>query len=142
MLGRRSYPRARRLLICADAGGSNGNRLRAWKLQLQKLAKEIRIPVSVSHYPPGTSKWNKIEHRLFSFISMNWRGKPLVSYETAVNLIGGARTRGGLTVKALLDTRDYETGREVSTHAMKRPRLRGHFFPSRLELHPTTQLTA
>jgi len=128
MLGRRSYPRASRLLICADAGGSNGNRLRAWKLHLQRLAKEIGIPVSVSHYPPGTSKWNKIEHRLFSFISMNWRGKPLVSYETVVNLIGSTRTRGGLTVKALLDTRDYETGQEVSTNEMKELRLRGHSF--------------
>ncbi len=128
MLGRRSYPRASRLLICADAGGSNGNRLRAWKLHLQRLANEIGILVSVSHYPPGTSKWNKIEHRLFSFISMNWRGTPLVSYETVVNLIGSTRTRGGLTVKALLDTRDYETGQEVSTHEMKELRLRGHSF--------------
>ncbi len=128
MLGRRSYPRARRLLICADAGGSNGNRLRAWKLHLQRLANEIGIPVSVSHYPPGTSKWNKIEHRLFSFISMNWRGTPLVSYETVVNLIGSTRTRGGLTVKALLDTRDYETGQEVSANEMKELRLRGHSF--------------
>jgi hypothetical protein len=128
MLGRRTYPRARRLLICADAGGSNGNRLRAWKLHLQQLAKEIGIPIAVCHYPPGTSKWNKIEHRLFSFISMNWRGKPLVSYETVVNLIGSTRTRGGLTVKALLDTRDYATGREVPTNQMNELRLRGHSF--------------
>ncbi len=128
MLGRRRYPRAGRLLICADAGGSNGNRLRAWKLHLQEFAKEIGIPISVSHYPPGTSKWNKIEHRLFSFISMNWRGRALVSYQTVVNLIGSTRTRSGLRVKALLDTRDDETGEEVSTNEMKALRPRGHSF--------------
>ena len=128
MLGRRSYPDARRLLICADAGGSNGNRLRAWKLHLQELATDLAIPISVCHYPPGTSKWNKIEHRLFSFISVNWRGKPLVSYETVVNLIGSTRTRSGLQVKALLDTRDYQTGQQVSPKEMKDLRLRGHAF--------------
>jgi len=128
MLGRKSYPHAGRLLICADAGGSNGHRLRAWKLYLQALAKEIGIPISVCHYPPGTSKWNKIEHRLFSFISMNWRGQPLVSYETVVNLIGGTRTRSGLQVKALLDTRDYETGQQVSSGQMRELHLRGHSF--------------
>jgi len=128
MLGRRSYPRASRLLICADAGGSNGNRLRAWKVYLQRLAEDIGIPISVCHYPPGTSKWNKIEHRLFSFISMNWRGTPLVSYETVVALIGGTRTRSGLQVKALLDTRDYETGQQVSIKQMQELHLRGHAF--------------
>ena len=128
MLGRRSYARAERLLICADAGGSNGNRLRAWKVYLQGLADEIAIPISVCHYPPGTSKWNKIEHRLFSFISLNWRGKPLVSYETVVALIGGTRTRSGLQVKALLDTRDYETGLQISTQRMHALNLRGHAF--------------
>jgi hypothetical protein len=128
MLGRKSYPRAARLLICADAGGSNGNRLRGWKLYLQALAKEIGIPISVCHYPPGTSKWNKIEHRLFSFISMNWRGKPLVSYETVVNLIGSTRTKSGLQVRAILDTHDYETGQQVSSGQMRELRLRGHSF--------------
>ena len=128
MLGRKAYPHAARLLICADAGGSNGNRLRTWKLYLHALAAETGMAISVCHYPPGTSKWNKIEHRLFSFISMNWRGKPLVSYETVVNLIGGTRTRSGLKVKALLDTRDYETGQEVSTKQMGELRLRGHSF--------------
>jgi len=128
MLGRRSYPRASRLLICADAGGSNGNRLRAWKVYLQRLAEDIGIPISVCHYPPGTSKWNKIEHRLFSFISMNWRGTPLVSYETVVALIGGTRTRSGLQVKALLDTRDYETGQQISIKQMQELHLRGHAF--------------
>ena len=128
MLGRKAYPGVARLLICADAGGSNGNRLRAWKLYLQELAVETGMAISVCHYPPGTSKWNRIEHRLFSFISMNWRGKPLVSYETVVNLIGGTRTRSGLTVKALLDTRDYETGQEVSSKRMGQLYLRGHSF--------------
>jgi hypothetical protein len=128
MLGHKAYPRAARLLICADAGGSNGNRLRTWKLYLHALAAETGMAISVCHYPPGTSKWNKIEHRLFSFISMNWRGKPLVSYETVVNLIGGTRTRSGLKVKALLDTRDYETGQEVSTQQMGVLHLRGHSF--------------
>ena len=128
LLGRKAYPRATRLLICADAGGSNGNRLRTWKLYLHALAADTGMAISVCHYPPGTSKWNKIEHRLFSFISMNWRGKPLVSYETVVNLIGGTRTRSGLNVKALLDTRDYETGQEVSTQQMGELHLRGHSF--------------
>ena len=128
LLGRRSYPRAKRLLICADAGGSNGNRLRAWKLHLQELAQQIEIPISVCHYPPGTSKWNKIEHRLFSFISMTWKGTPLVSFETIVDLIGSTRTRSGLKVKALLDTRDYPTGQKVTPSEMKELRLRGHSF--------------
>jgi hypothetical protein len=128
MLGRRSYPQAKRLLICADAGGSNGNRLRAWKLHLQELVDEIETPISVCHYPPGTSKWNKIEHRLFSFISMNWRGRPLMSFATVVNLIGSTRTRSGLKVKALLDTRNYETGRRVSPKQMTTLRLKGHAF--------------
>jgi len=128
LLGRRSYARAARVLICADAGGSNGNRLRGWKLHLQELAAEIGIPISVCHYPPGTSKWNKIEHRLFSFISMNWRGKPLVSFETVVNLIGNTRTRSGLAVKALLDQGAYETGQQVTPEQMRGLRLKGHSF--------------
>jgi hypothetical protein len=128
MLGRRTYPQASRLLICADAGGSNGNRLRSWKLNLQELANELGLPITVSHYPPGTSKWNKIEHRLFSFISMNWKGIPLVSYQTVVNLIGGTRTRSGLKVKAMLDTRHYQPGRKVSSREMRELHLTGHSF--------------
>jgi hypothetical protein len=127
-LGRQTYPKASRLLICADAGGSNGNRLRAWKLHLQSLANEIRVPITVSHYPPGTSKWNKIEHRLFSFISMNWKGVPLVSFQTVVNLIGSTKTRSGLKVKALLDTKDYATGKEIKLSQMRDLNLRGHSF--------------
>ena len=128
LMGKRTYPAARRLLICADAGGSNGNRLRAWKLHLQHLANELRRPITVCHYPPGTSKWNKIEHRLFSFISMNWKGQPLVSYEAVVNLIGHTRTRTGLNVRAVLDTREYSTGQEVTPSQMRGLTLKGHAF--------------
>src|SRR5215472_10788815 len=126
LAGRRRYPRAGRLLICADAGGSNGYRLRTWKFQLQQLADKLNIPITVCHYPPGTSKWNKIEHRLFSFISLNWRGQPLVSYEAVVNLIGGTTTKTGLKVKATLDTNYYETGVEVTPSDMEQVQLRRH----------------
>ena len=128
LMGKRSYPAAQRLLVCADAGGSNGNRLRAWKVHLQRLATEVRVPITVCHYPPGTSKWNAIEHRLFSFISMNWRGQPLVSYEAVVNLIGHTHTRTGLKVRALLDTRDYSTGQSVTPTQMTALSLKGHAF--------------
>jgi hypothetical protein len=128
LMGRRSYPQARRLLVCADAGGSNGARLRAWKVHLQRLATDLGIPITVAHYPPGTSKWNKVEHRLFSFISLTWRGQPLVSYATVVKLIGSTRTRSGLKVKAILDTREYVTGQEISPQALKELRLQGHRF--------------
>ena len=124
--GKRHYREAPRLLICADSGGSNGNRTRAWKLHLQALSDETGMAITVCHYPPGTSKWNKIEHRLFSFISLNWKGKPLVNYETVVNLIGGTRTRGGLKVKAVLDTNQYETGVEVSKEDIDQLRLKRH----------------
>ena len=126
LAGRKRYPQAEELLICADAGGSNGYRLRAWKFQLQQLANQLRIPITVCHYPPGTSKWNKIEHRLFSFISLNWKGKPLVSYETVVNLIGGTTTKTGLQVKAILDTNYYETGLAVTPSEMEQIQLRPH----------------
>lgn len=124
--GKRHYREAPRLLICADSGGSNGSRTRAWKLHLQALSDETGMAITVCHYPPGTSKWNKIEHRLFSFISLNWKGKPLVNYETVVNLIGGTRTRGGLKVKAVLDTNQYETGVEVSKEDIGQLRLKRH----------------
>jgi len=124
--GRRLYRDADRLLICADSGGSNGPRLRVWKLGLQILANDIDKPISVCHYPPGTSKWNKIEHRLFSFISLNWRGQPLVNFETVVNLIGATRTRTGLRVKAVLDTRTYQKGLNVEDEVLQDVRLRRH----------------
>lgn len=124
--GRRRYASAARLLICADGGGSNSSRTRAWKVQLQDLADEMGVPITVCHYPPGTSKWNRIEHRLFSFISLTWKGQPLWSYEAVVNLIGSTRTRSGLKVKAVLDTNEYETGVSVSAQEMKGLRIRRH----------------
>jgi len=128
LMGKRSYPSARRVLISADAGGSNGARLRAWKAHLQRLANELHLPITVCHYPPGTSKWNKIEHRLFSFISLTWKGQPLVSYEAIVNLISATRTRSGLAVKAVLDTRDYDLGRAVTAEEFNTLHLKGHSF--------------
>ena len=113
MMGREAYPDARQLLITADSGGSNGSRVRLWKLELQKLADETGLEISVCHFPPGTSKWNKIEHRLFSFITKNWRGKPLVSHEVIVNLIAATTTRTGLRVQSQLDTGKYPKGVKV-----------------------------
>lgn len=128
LMGKRAYPSATRLLISADAGGSNGNRLRAWKLHLQRLANDLGLGITVCHYPPGTSKWNKIEHRLFSFISLNWKGQPLVSYEAVVSLIGSTRTRSGLKVKAVLDSRDYQTGQDVTAKQIEQLQLKRHTF--------------
>ena len=125
-VGRRHYPKAKSLLLCADGGGSNGSRSRAWKYYLQRFADEFGLQVSVCHYPPGTSKWNKIEHRMFSYISMNWRGRPLVSYETVLNLIGSTRTRTGLRVKAKLDRRVYKTGVKISDEQMQKVNIEPH----------------
>ena len=125
-IGRRSYPKATRLLLCADGGGSNGSRNRAWKYHLQQFADQSALAITVCHYPPGTSKWNKIEHRMFSFISLNWQGKPLVSYETVINLIGATRTTTGLRVKAKLDTRFYEAGVKITDEEMEQINLRAH----------------
>jgi transposase len=111
--GKKHYPKTRELLICADSGGSNAARSRLWKAKLQEFADQSGIAITVAHYPPGTSKWNKIEHRMFSFISLNWKGKPLVNYETVVNLIGATKTRKGLQIKARLDRRSYEKGKKV-----------------------------
>jgi hypothetical protein len=127
-MGQPRYPQARRLLITADAGGSNGARLRLWKTELQKLADELRLPIGVSHFPPGTSKWNKIEHRLFSFITQNWRGKPLLSHAVIVHLIAATRTAAGLKVKARLDRRSYEKGIKISQTELDRVRLRPDAF--------------
>jgi transposase len=113
-MGQPLYPGATRLLITADAGGSNGYRLRLWKLELQRLADQLGLEIAVCHLPPGTSKWNKIEHRLFSAITQNWRGKPLVSHEVVVNLIGATTTTTGLKVRTELDTNRYPAGRAVS----------------------------
>ncbi len=112
--GKRLYPKARTLLITADGRGSNGYRLRQWKLELQRLSDDADVTITVCHFPPGTSKWNKVEHRLFSFISSNWRGEPLRDYETIVNLIAATTTAKGLTVTCRLDRRRYPTGRRIS----------------------------
>jgi hypothetical protein len=123
-MGRAQYPEAKRLLITADGGGSNGSRVRLWKLALQHFASETGLRISVCHFPPGTSKWNKIEHRLFSFISQNWRGRPLVSHEVIVNLIAATTTETGLKVACELDRNLYPSGIKVSKEDMARIRLR------------------
>lgn len=113
-MGCQRYPQAKQLIITADGGGSNGHRVRLWKLELSRLAQETGLDIQVCHFPPGTSKWNKIEHRLFSFITMNWRGRPLVSHEVIVNLIASTKTRSGLSVRAELDNATYPKGVAVS----------------------------
>ena len=127
-LGQTVYPHAPQLLICADGGGSNGSRVRLWKLELQRLADETGLTIQVCHLPPGTSKWNKIEHRLFSHISMNWRGRPLVSHEVVVDLIGATTTRQGLQVEAELDQGTYPTKVKVSDEEMAGLRITAHEF--------------
>ena len=122
-MGAEAYPEARKLLITADSGGSNGSRVRLWKLELQKLADETGLEISICHLPPGTSKWNKIEHRLFSFISQNWRGKPLVSHQVIVNLIAATTTKTGLRVRAEVDTGKYPKGIKVSNTEVASIRL-------------------
>ena len=117
-MGRQRYPQASGLLVMADGGGSNGSRARLWKVEIQRLADELGFPVTVCHFPPGTSKWNKIEHRLFCHITENWRGRPLVSHETIVNLIGSTTTQAGLTVQAALDPTPYPTGIKVTDDAL------------------------
>ncbi len=126
--GRRLYPTARQVVITADSGGSNGSRLRLWKWELQRFADETNLTLSVCHFPPGTSKWNKVEHRLFSFISSNWRGEPLRDYETIVKLIAKTTTATGLKVVCRLDRRKYATGREVSGADMETVRLERNRF--------------
>ena len=118
-MGSKVYPRAKQLLITADGGGSNGSRCRLWKVELQGLADEIGLRIAVCHFPPGTSKWNKIEHRMFCHITENWRGRPLVSREVVVNLIGHTTTKTGLAIRSELDEGNYPTGREVSDEQME-----------------------
>ena len=122
-MGRSAYPKAKSLVITADSGGSNSARSRLWKLELQGLADRTRLTVHVCHFPPGTSKWNKIEHRLFSFITQNWRGRPLVSLAAIVSLIGRTRTQTGLRVRAEIDRGKYPDGREVTAAEMAEIRL-------------------
>lgn len=117
-MGKELYQNTNKILITADCGGSNGNRVRLWKIELQKLASELNVEIHVSHFPPGTSKWNKIEHKMFSYISRNWRGRPLLTRETVVNLIANTRTNKGLEIKSMLDENKYETGIKVSDDKM------------------------
>ena len=137
-MGRPRYPRARSLLITADAGGSNGPRVRLWKWELQQLATRTGLAITVCHFPPGTSKWNKIEHRLFSYISTNWRGQPLVSLAVIVNLIGATRTAAGLRVRCELDRGTYPKGQDVSAAQMATLHLVPHAFHGdwNYTLHP------
>ncbi len=127
-MGRRVYPDARELLLTADGGGSNGSRTRLWKVCLQRLANELGLTISVCHFPPGTSKWNKIEHRMFCHITENWRGRPLLSHEVIVNLIGSTKTRAGLHVEADLDSNRYEKGIKVTDEELKAINLKKDTF--------------
>jgi len=127
-MGKARYPKARRLLITADGGGSNGYRVRLWKIELQNLANSLGIPITVCHLPPGTSKWNKIEHRLFSFITLNWRGKPLRSFKTIVQLIAATTTTTGLTIRAELDENKYPKGVKITDAALAAIHLTRHTF--------------
>ena len=142
-MGQKTYPDARELLITADAGGSNSARARLWKVELQRLADRTGLAISVSHFPPGTSKWNKIEHRLFCHITENWRGRPLTDHETIVQLIGSVRTASGLTVKAKLDTRTYPLGVKVPNADMDNLLLtRAEFHGEwNYTIHPRPELT-
>ena len=135
LMGKERYPDAKELMICADGGGSNGSRNRGWKVHLQELSNQTGLSITVCHFPPGTSKWNKIEHRMFSFISMNWKGKPLVSYETVIKLIGSTKTRNGLTVTAIEDNREYATGIRHSDEDMTKLNITPH------EIHPKWNYT-
>ena len=139
-MGCLAYPAATKLLITADSGGSNGYRLRLWKLELQQLADALGMPITVCHLPPGTSKWNKIEHRLFAFISQNWRGKPLLSHEVIVKLIAATTTRTGLTVRAELDQATYEAGIKVSDEQLAPGSAATRCVSRRVELHDPPSL--
>lgn len=127
-MGKKQYAEADKLLITADGGGSNGYRIKLWKTELQKLADDIKMEITVCHFPPGTSKWNKIEHRLFSHITMNWKGIPLEDYETVVQLIGAVKTKAGLKVKARLDFNEYEKAKVVTDADLRKVNIKGHKF--------------
>jgi hypothetical protein len=145
LVGRAAYPEATRLLLTADAGGSNGYRSRLWKFELAKLAQRSGLEITVCHFPPGTSKWNRIEHRLWSHVSMNWRGRPLTSHEVVVNLIGATKTRSGLKVRAQLDQGSYPTGKtitdnQLATVAIKPHRFHGEWNYTLIGLQPSLEL--
>jgi hypothetical protein len=141
-VGVKRYPEAREIFITADAGGSNSYRSHVWKHELQRMADKLNMSVHVSHFPPGTSKWNKVEHRLFSFISMNWRGRPLRTYETIVNLIANTTNYGGLAVRARLDRRSYPIGKKVSAQELRALKIERDEFHGdwNYVLHPRRQM--
>jgi hypothetical protein len=140
-MGRERFPDATKLLITADAGGSNGYRVRLWKTQLARLAEETGLTITVCHYPPGTSKWNKIEHRMFSFISMNWRGRPLTSYRTIIELISNTTTATGLKIKAERDLEWYAKGVKITNAELAAVPLEPHKWHGEWNytLHPNAQ---
>jgi len=140
-MGRPAYPQATSLLITADAGGSNGPRLRLWKWELQRFASRTGLTVTVCHFPPGTSKWNRIEHRLFSHIAMNWRGRPLVDFATIVSLIGSTHSRSGLRIRSELDRRRYPDGVTITDAQMACIRVARHRFHGdwNYTIHPVTR---
>ncbi|MDI6737326.1 MAG: ISAzo13 family transposase [Nanoarchaeota archaeon] len=125
-IGKNNYQNAKEILICADGGGSNGSRSKLWKFYLQKFANKTGLRVTVCHYPPGTSKWNKIEHKMFSFISMNWKGKPLTDYEIIINLIEGTTTKKGLKIKAKMDKKMYKIGKKISEKEIEKINISIH----------------
>ena len=135
LMGKDRYPGTRELMICADGGGSNGSRNKGWRVNLQELSNQTGLSVTVCHFPPGTSKWNKIEHRMFSFISMNWKGKPLVNYETVIKLIASTKTANGLTITAREDNGEYATGIRYSHEDMTKLNITPH------EIHPKWNYT-
>jgi hypothetical protein len=141
-MGRKRYPNAKAIFVTADAGGSNGYRSHVWKYELQRLADKLGIAIHVSHFPPGTSKWNKVEHRLFSFITMNWRGRPLRTYETIVNLISNTTTRAGLVVRAKIDRRRYPLGKKIPAKEMRTLKIERDIFHGDWNyiLHPRAEL--
>jgi transposase len=141
-MGRKRYSKTESLFICADSGGSNASRSHLWKRELQKFSNHQGLKVTVCHFPPGTSKWNKIEHRLFSHITMNWRGCPLADYQTVVNLIAGTKTKMGLSIKVRLDTREYQRGIKVSAEEIEQLKIKRHKFHGEWNytIFPKTQI--
>lgn len=139
-MGCKRYRSARQLLITADGGGSNSSRCRLWKVALQQLASRLGLPVHVCHFPPGTSKWNKIEHRMFCHITQNWRGRPLVSHEVIINLIANTSTDQGLRIKAELDTANYPLRTKVTDHELAAVNIKRHKFHGdwNYSIHPDT----
>jgi hypothetical protein len=127
-MGSERYPKARKILIMADGGGSNASRSRLWKAAIQKLSDRLDFPVHVCHFPPGTSKWNKIEHKMFSFITQNWRGRPLISHEVIINLIAHTVTKTGLKIKAGIDTGKYITGQKITDDEFMKIKLKASAF--------------